>query len=116
MRAGTRSASVHRRSRCSTPCTRRGASAAGRPAHPFRSDSAPHRSRWTKSEEEIAFLRKGTEIAELTLGAIRSTAREGVPERDVFAQMMYVNAKAGGSFTPMFGWITGPQGRPMNFQ
>jgi Xaa-Pro aminopeptidase len=69
-------------------------------------------ARWTKSDEEVAFLRKGVEIAELTLDAIRETAREGVPEREVFAKMMYVNAKAGGSFTPMFGWISGPQGRP----
>jgi Xaa-Pro dipeptidase len=69
-------------------------------------------ARWVKSDEEIDFLRKGVAIAELTLDAIRETAREGVPERDVFAEMMKVNAKAGGSFTPMFGWITGPQGRP----
>lgn len=69
-------------------------------------------ARWTKSDDEIAFLRKGTEIAEITLDAIRASAREGVPEREVFAEMMYANAKAGGSFTPMFGWITGPQGRP----
>ncbi|HEV8019751.1 MAG TPA: M24 family metallopeptidase [Candidatus Lustribacter sp.] len=67
-------------------------------------------ARWIKSEEEIDFLRKGTKIAEITLDAIRETMRAGVPEREVFAAMMYANAKAGGSFTPMFGWITGPQG------
>lgn len=69
-------------------------------------------ARWTKSDEEIAFLRKGTEIAELTLDAIREFAREGVRERHVFAKMLYANADAGGSFTPMFGWISGPQGKP----
>jgi Xaa-Pro dipeptidase len=69
-------------------------------------------ARWTKSAEEVEFLRKGVKIAEITLEAIRKTAREGVAERDVFAEMMSANAKAGGSFTPMFGWISGPQGRP----
>jgi Xaa-Pro dipeptidase len=69
-------------------------------------------ARWTKSEEEIAFLRKGVEIAEITLQALRESARQGVRERHVFAKMMYANADAGGSFTPMFGWISGPQGRP----
>ena len=69
-------------------------------------------ARWIKSAEEIAFLRKGVEIAEITLQALRETAREGVRERHVFAKMLYVNADAGGSMTPMFGWISGPQGRP----
>jgi len=69
-------------------------------------------ARWTKSAEEIEFLRKGTAIAERTLDAIRKYARQGVAERHVFAQMMFANADAGGSFTPMFGWLSGPQGRP----
>jgi Xaa-Pro aminopeptidase len=71
-------------------------------------------ARWVKSEEEIAFLRRGTEIAEVTLQALRETAREGVRERHVFAKMLYANADAGGSFTPMFGWISGPQGKPFH--
>jgi Xaa-Pro dipeptidase len=69
-------------------------------------------ARWSKSAEEVEFLRKGVQIAEKTLDAIRETAREGVAERDVFGEMMCANAKAGGSFTPMFGWISGPQGNP----
>jgi Xaa-Pro dipeptidase len=38
-------------------------------------------------------------------------ARAGVRERHVFAQMMFANADAGGSYTPMFGWATGPNGK-----
>lgn len=68
-------------------------------------------ARWRKSAEEIEFLRKGTAVAEVTLDAMRRYAREGVGERHVFAQMMFANADAGGSFTPMFGWATGPLGR-----
>jgi len=68
-------------------------------------------ARWRKSAEEIEFLRKGTVVAEATLEAIHRHARPGVRERHVFAQMMFANADAGGSFTPMIGWASGPNGR-----
>lgn len=68
-------------------------------------------ARWRKSAEEIDFLRRGTRVAERTLEAVDRHARVGVPERRVFAQMMYENADAGGSFSPMFGWASGPNGR-----
>jgi len=67
-------------------------------------------ARWRKSAEEIDFLRKGVVVAEKTLDAVREHARSGVSERHVFAQMLFANADAGGSFTPMFGWATGPLG------
>ncbi|HEY7061139.1 MAG TPA: M24 family metallopeptidase [Chloroflexota bacterium] len=67
-------------------------------------------ARYVKSEEEIAFLRKGTKIAERTSRAVQEHARAGVAERHVFARMLYANADAGGSFTPMFGWTSGPLG------
>jgi Xaa-Pro dipeptidase len=69
-------------------------------------------ARWTKSAEEIEFLRKGTTVAERTLDAMVAATRPGVAERLVFAEMMYENAVAGGSFTPMFGWISGPRTAP----
>jgi Xaa-Pro dipeptidase len=68
-------------------------------------------ARWRKSAAEIDFLRRGTEVAEATLEAMHRHAKPGVRERHVFAQMMFANADAGGSFTPMFGWATGPNGR-----
>src|SRR5207253_3790430 len=67
-------------------------------------------ARFQKSEEEIDFLRKGSVVAEKTIQAIREHARPGVAERHVFAWMNFVNADAGGSFQPMFGWISGPLG------
>lgn len=67
-------------------------------------------ARFTKSEEEIEFLRKGAQVAEATIEAVRTYARAGVPERQVFGEMMRANADAGGSFPPMFGWISGPMG------
>ncbi len=65
-------------------------------------------ARWRKSAEEIEFLRKGTEVAEATLDAMHRAAKPGVRERQVFAHMMFANADAGGSYTPMFGWASGP--------
>jgi len=69
-------------------------------------------ARWRKSPEEIAFVKKGVEIAEITLQALRDHARPGVSERELYAHMMFANAMAGGSFHPMVGWISGPQTRP----
>ncbi len=68
-------------------------------------------ARYQKSEEEIDFIRKGAAVAERTIEAVIQHARAGVRERHVFAQMMFANADAGGSFQPMFGWISGPLGR-----
>ena len=67
-------------------------------------------ARFQKSEEEIEFLRKATAVAEKVIETVARTARVGVRERHVFAQMMFQSAIEGGSFTPMFGWISGPQG------
>jgi Xaa-Pro aminopeptidase len=67
-------------------------------------------ARFIKSDEEIDFLRKATEIAEATVAAVVESARAGVRERHVFARMLFANADAGGSFQPMFGWISGPLG------
>ncbi len=69
-------------------------------------------ARWRKSPEEIAFLRKGVEVAEIELQALRDHARPGVPERELYAHMMFANAMAGGSFHPMVGWVSGPATRP----
>ncbi len=67
-------------------------------------------ARYQKSEEEIEFLRKGTQIGEKVIRTVVGHARNGVAEREVFAHMMYTSAIEGGSFTPMFGWISGPLG------
>lgn len=67
-------------------------------------------ARYQKSIEEIEFLRRGTELAERVVETVTRTARIGVRERHVFAEMMFTSAIEGGSFTPMFGWISGPRG------
>src|SRR3984957_17794852 len=69
-------------------------------------------ARWAKSPDEIEFLRKGIEIAEITLQALRDHARAGVAERELYAHMMFANAKAGGSFPPLVAGVRGPHSRP----
>ncbi len=67
-------------------------------------------ARYQKSEEEIECLRQGTQIGEKVIRTVVDHARNGVAEREVFAHMMYTSAIEGGSFTPMFGWASGPLG------
>ena len=69
-------------------------------------------ARYVKSDEEIEFLRKATWVAEETLAPVLETARAGVRELSVFGRMMLANAEAGGTFTPMFGWVSGPREAP----
>ncbi len=67
-------------------------------------------ARWQKSAEEIEFVRRGAEVAEITLKAVAQASKAGAPERHVFAELMYASAKAGGSFAPMVGWVSGKLG------
>lgn len=67
-------------------------------------------ARYRKSPAEIDYIRKGTQIAQIALDALRKHAREGASERQIFAEMMYANASAGGTFPAQIGWCSGPQG------
>jgi Xaa-Pro dipeptidase len=67
-------------------------------------------ARFVKSAEEIAFLRQGTAIAERSLHALLQTARVGVFEPLLMAQMYQAAIAAGGSMPIMFGWTSGPFG------
>ena len=69
-------------------------------------------ARYVKSDEEIAFLRRATGVAEKMLEALVATARPGVREQHAFAKMMFASADAGGTFTPMIGWVSGPRTAP----
>jgi hypothetical protein len=65
-------------------------------------------ARYVKSEEEIDFIRRGTEVAEKTLTAVLEHARPGVAEREVFGWMLQANAAAGAAFRRC---SAGPAGR-----
>lgn len=66
-------------------------------------------ARFVKSDEELAFLRKAAEICDAVHDSVARVARPGVPERRVFAEMMYTHAALGGTATPMIGWQSGPR-------
>jgi Xaa-Pro aminopeptidase len=52
--------------------------------------------RWVKSDTEIAYLEKAAEITDIGFDAARNAIRPGVSELDVYAEMTYAMAKAGG--------------------
>lgn len=67
-------------------------------------------ARYVKSAEEIEFLRLGTQIAERSCHAMLQTARVGVFEPLIMANMYQAAIAAGGSMPIMFGWSSGPFG------
>ena len=67
-------------------------------------------ARWVKSPEELAFLRQATAIAERGLAALLATARVGVFEPLVHANILQAAVAAGGSMPMMTGWYSGPFG------
>ena len=52
--------------------------------------------RWVKSPQEVAYLEKAAEIADIGVAAARDAIRPGVTELDVYAEMIHAMAKAGG--------------------
>jgi Xaa-Pro aminopeptidase len=68
-------------------------------------------ARFAKSAEEIEFLRKGTQVAERGCLAMVQTARVGVFEPLIMANMMQAAIAAGGSMPIMLGWTSGPFGQ-----
>jgi Xaa-Pro dipeptidase len=67
-------------------------------------------ARFVKSPEEVEFLRKGTTIAERACSAMLQTARVGVFEPLIMANMYQAAIAAGGSMPMMLGWTSGPFG------
>ena len=53
-------------------------------------------TRWIKSAAEIAHLEQAARITDIGLDAARQAIRPGVTELDVYAEMIYAMAKAGG--------------------
>jgi Xaa-Pro aminopeptidase len=68
-------------------------------------------ARYQKGEEEIEFIRRGVQVSEKTIEAIRQHARVGAVERQVYARMLYTSAAEGGSMPVMYGWYCGPFGK-----
>jgi Xaa-Pro dipeptidase len=81
------------------------------------------RSRFVKSDEELAFMTRAVELAEHALEVLRAEARPGVPECVVYARMLAGMLERGGEIPTMILWSVGwpqrksnyymPSGRPM---
>jgi len=67
-------------------------------------------ARITKSAEEIAFIERGTAIAEAGLDALLETARPGVRETSCYAAMVAAEIEQGCSLPFMLAWLSGPVG------
>ncbi|MEM7561891.1 MAG: Xaa-Pro peptidase family protein [Pseudomonadota bacterium] len=52
--------------------------------------------RWVKSDQEVAYLTKAAEIADIGMAAAKKAIQPGVTELDVYGEMIHAMAKAGG--------------------
>lgn len=53
-------------------------------------------ARWLKSPQEIAYIEKAVEIADIGLEAAKNAIRPGVTELEVYGEIVWAMAKAGG--------------------
>ena len=65
------------------------------------------RVRKRKSAEEIAIIEKAQRCADVICEAVRSIARPGVPEHDVYAAMIAAHVRAGGEMPSMLLFSAG---------
>lgn len=71
-------------------------------------------ARFVKSNEEIAFLRAGVELAEAAISVIAAEARAGVPENLVYARAISSIIEGGGELPSMILWSAGWPQPPSN--
>lgn len=69
-----------------------------------------HEARFVKSEEEIAMLERSVALSERALDAMVETARPGVRESEVYAEMIAAMVRDGGELPTMISWFSGPPG------
>lgn len=69
-------------------------------------------ARAVKSAEEIAFVENAERIAELAADALVATARPGVPENVVYAEMVRAMIANGGELPTMIYWSAGQTPSP----
>ena len=65
---------------------------------------------YIKSPEEIAFLQRSVDIIEKMIEAMRTSARPGVRESVVYANMIQTMIAEGAEIPTMLTWLSGPWG------
>lgn len=72
-------------------------------------------ARALKSDEEIAFLQRSMDIIEEMIRCMRATARPGVKEKDLYAEMVHTMLRHDGELPTLFFLGTGPQAAQSTF-
>jgi Xaa-Pro dipeptidase len=67
--------------------------------------------RYIKSDEEIAMLQRSLELIEQAVDAMRNSAKPGVKESVVYANMIAAMIAGGGEIPTMLSWLSGPWGQ-----
>src|SRR5205085_11281712 len=80
-------------------------------------------ARYIKSDEELEFIQRATQLAEAALDVLRAEARPGVTERALIGHMLARMVEEGGDLPTMILWSAGwpqpptnhyqPTGRPL---
>lgn len=80
----------------------------------FNANLLMERVRFSKSEEELAFIRKADELVESAIELLAREALPGVPENVVYAHMLNSMLEAGGEMPTMILWSAGWPQPPSN--
>jgi Xaa-Pro aminopeptidase len=72
-------------------------------------------ARALKSDEEIAFLQRSMDIIEEMIRTMRESARPGVKEKDLYAEMIHTMLRHDGELPTLFFLGTGPQATQSTF-
>ena len=67
-------------------------------------------ARFVKSTEEIAMLERAIALSEKAVDAMARSARPGVRESEVYAEMIATMVRDGGELPTMVSWFSGPYG------
>jgi Xaa-Pro dipeptidase len=71
-------------------------------------------ARYVKSEEELNFIQRATQLAEAALGVLRAEARPGLTERALIGRMLARMVEDGGDLPTMILWSAGWPQPPTN--
>ena len=72
-------------------------------------------ARALKSDEEIAFLQRSMDIIEAMIRCMQESARPGVKEKDLYAEMVHTMLRHDGELPTLFFLGTGPQAAQSTF-
>jgi Xaa-Pro aminopeptidase len=72
-------------------------------------------ARALKSDEEIAFLQRSMDIIEEMIGCMKKTARPGIKEKDLYAEMLHTMLRHDGELPTLFFLGSGPRAAQSTF-